>query len=326
MIIHVPQDKVTITDAVKAASEGDTICIAAGSFNEAINIGVDKNRIRIIGAGIGKTIVDGSNLGLNKDGFNIQGSNFITIENLTVQNFSRFGLFIQKNDNTIHHIKTIENELDGVCIESDALHNVVTQCEAEGNNRDGMLVLGNHNFIMKCKMKNNLDCGLNFQGKYNLAFNNMTSGNRFDGFLSDSVYNTFLYNTSSKNGEDGFDTEKSSNFLFWNKALQNEDDGIEADSNSLLLGNESKFNKENGIMIFSSKEKATKSRIIHNVVTNNNNGVKLEGNENIVDKNTIRSSEEAGINILDDDNAIRSNHFHQNKENIRNKGDRNTVD
>lgn len=327
MIIHVPKDEPSITDAIKLATEGDTISISAGLFNEAVNIGVDKSRIRIIGAGIGKTIIDGINLGSNKDGINIQASNFITIENLTVQNFSRFGVFIQKNDNFLNQIKMIGNECDGVCIESGALRNVILQCQAVENERDGILVLGNHNFIMKCTMSYNKDCGLSFQGENNFAFNNITTGNHFDGFLSDSVYNTFLYNTSSKNGEDGFDTEKSFNFLFWNKAYQNEDDGIEVDSNSLLLGNECKFNKEDGIEVFSSQEKETHSRIFQNIITNNNsNGINLEGNGNVVDKNVIKNNEGPGINIINDDNTIRSNQFHQNKEKIKDNGEGNTVD
>ncbi|NDI34452.1 right-handed parallel beta-helix repeat-containing protein [Chengkuizengella sediminis] len=327
MIIHVPEDEPSITDAINAAIEGDTIYISAGLFNEAVNIGVGKNRIRIIGSGIGKTIIDGTNLGSNMDGINIQSSNFISIENLTVQNFSRFGIFIQHNENVLSHIKLTENQFDGVCIESGAYHNVVMQCESVQNERDGILVLGNHNFIMKCTMHHNKDCGVNIQGKHNLAFNNISTGNHFDGFLSDNEYNIFLYNTSSKNGEDGFDSEKDLNFLFWNKSIQNEDNGIEVDSNSLLLGNESKYNKKNGIEVFSSKEKETQSRILQNIITNNNNiGISLEGNGNLVDKNTVRNNDGAGINIINDSNAIRSNQFHQNKINIDNKGKGNTID
>ncbi|NBI28040.1 right-handed parallel beta-helix repeat-containing protein [Chengkuizengella marina] len=327
MIIHVPGDEPSITDAINAAKEGDTIFIAAGFFNEAVIIGVGKNKIRIIGAGIGKTILDGTNLGSNLDGFNIQASNFITIENITIQNFSRFGVFIQQNENILNQLKITKNQRDGVCIENGAYHNVVLQCESIENERDGILVLGNHNFIMKSTLSSNKDCGVNIQGKHNLALNNNSTGNRFDGFLSDNECNAFIYNTSSKNGEDGFDSEKNLNFLFWNKSIQNEDDGIEVDSNSLLLGNECKYNKKNGIEVFSSKEKETKSRMLHNILTNNNyHGISLEGNGNLVDKNTVSNNDGAGINIINDGNAIRSNQMNQNKININNKGKRNKID
>ncbi|MFS1512435.1 right-handed parallel beta-helix repeat-containing protein [Chengkuizengella sp. SCS-71B] len=327
MIINVPEDEPSISDAINAAREGDTIYIAAGLFNEAVNIGVGKNRIRIIGSGIGKTIIDGTNLGSNIDGFNIQASNFITIENITIQKFSRFGVFIQQNENILSHIKITANQSDGLCIENGAYHNVVLQCESIENERDGILVLGNHNFIMKSTSSHNKDCGVNIQGKHNLAFNNISTSNRFDGFLSDNECNTFIYNTSSNNGEDGFDSEKNLNYLFWNKSIQNEDDGFEVDSNSLLLGNESKYNKKNGIEVFSSKEKETKSRILQNLLTNNNNhGLSLEGNKNLVDKNTVKQNDSSGINIINDENVIRSNQYHQNKININNKGKRNTID
>lgn len=74
-----------IQDAVDAVTttEGFTIRVADRVFKEKINIPANKNRIRIVGAGIGKTIIDGMDEPDGSNGITISGSSLITIENLT---------------------------------------------------------------------------------------------------------------------------------------------------------------------------------------------------------------------------------------------------
>ncbi|NDI33595.1 pectinesterase family protein [Chengkuizengella sediminis] len=64
-------------DAV-TTTEGFTIRIGVGIFNEAITVPANKDRIRIIGAGEEKTMIEGNDLG-NVIGINIDGSSFVTI-------------------------------------------------------------------------------------------------------------------------------------------------------------------------------------------------------------------------------------------------------
>ena len=57
-ILAVPGEYATIQDALDEAQPGDTIQIAAGTYQEDLEI--DMNRLRIEGAGAGSTIIQGS--------------------------------------------------------------------------------------------------------------------------------------------------------------------------------------------------------------------------------------------------------------------------
>lgn len=90
----------TITDAVAAASPGDTIQIAPGTYHEN-SILVDKP-LNIIGAGVGMTIVDGDNgvtyarAGVFSIRVPAAGPEAISISGLTIINAGRTGTATQK--------------------------------------------------------------------------------------------------------------------------------------------------------------------------------------------------------------------------------------
>jgi len=79
---NVPGDYPTIQAAITAASSGDTIYVAAGTYNEDITL---KNGVSVLGAGAGSTTIDGTGLdsvvtagssilaGTVLDGFTITG-------------------------------------------------------------------------------------------------------------------------------------------------------------------------------------------------------------------------------------------------------------
>ncbi|MBW1743728.1 MAG: right-handed parallel beta-helix repeat-containing protein [Deltaproteobacteria bacterium] len=77
---NVPGDYLTIQGAVDAASDGDTIVIASGTYNE-YDITIDKS-LTIQGAGMGITIVEGQYMGRV---FNI-GNYTVEMSDMTIQN------------------------------------------------------------------------------------------------------------------------------------------------------------------------------------------------------------------------------------------------
>lgn len=88
-VLNVPEEFATIQEAVDAASEGDLILIAPGTYNEAVQ--VTTNNIVIRGLDRNTTILDG-NFELD-NGIRVVGAEGVAIENLTAMNFTKNGFF-----------------------------------------------------------------------------------------------------------------------------------------------------------------------------------------------------------------------------------------
>ena len=80
-----------IQNAVNGASPGDTVLVRAGTYHQNVSIPVGKDRLRIIGAGAGKTVLDGSLLPADS-GVTMVGTSHVTIAGLTIRNFRSVGI------------------------------------------------------------------------------------------------------------------------------------------------------------------------------------------------------------------------------------------
>ena len=88
-VLNVPDEFATIQEAVDAASEGDLILIAPGTYNEAVQ--VTTNNIVIRGLDRNTTILDG-NFELD-NGVRVVGAEGVAVENLTAMNYTKNGFF-----------------------------------------------------------------------------------------------------------------------------------------------------------------------------------------------------------------------------------------
>jgi parallel beta-helix repeat protein len=85
--------KKTIQDAVNAASAGDTINVARGTYSE--DVIVDRP-VALLGAGAGNTVIDATGLsnGINIDGVNHAGLSRVIVRGFTVQNANHQGIVV----------------------------------------------------------------------------------------------------------------------------------------------------------------------------------------------------------------------------------------
>jgi len=87
--IRVPEDHDTIQAAVDAASEGDLILIAPGTYEEAVD--VKTNDLVIRGLSRNEVILEG-NFEL-ENGIRVLGADGVAVENMTAQNYTKNGFF-----------------------------------------------------------------------------------------------------------------------------------------------------------------------------------------------------------------------------------------
>ncbi|MDP5275352.1 right-handed parallel beta-helix repeat-containing protein [Chengkuizengella axinellae] len=311
--------------------EGFTIRLGKGTFNESLtinNIGGNQDKIRIVGAGRGKTIIDGTDLP-GETGIDIEAS-FITIENLTVQKFDSHGIRMSSDDNILQCVNTVDNVDDGILIEGGGQRNLIIHCKSSrntGDSADGIDVNGNNNYIVCSQFKGNGDAGICLNGSFNLVFQNVCDGNSGAGITTTVTANEnfIICNTAiNQTGLDGFDIESDACLILWNKACGNMDDGFEVNNNSLVWGNVSANNMDNGIDV-----DGFENRLIQNIVQNHNEEgiiVFQNSDSNIVDNNKLINSKLAGILLESNDNAVRSNCLKGNNPDIQDSGMDNVID
>jgi hypothetical protein len=186
----------SIQTAVNHASQNDVINVAAGTYNEEVDIGIP---LSIIGAGAKATIIDATSLahGIFVDGFDHKGLHNVTIAGLTVKNALFEGvLVVSAWDVTIRDNAIVNNdaspglvfqpgvlngcpgqpgdevyEMDETGDCGGALHlvgtvNSVVSGKVITGNADGILISdetgeSHHNLVVRNTVKNNpLDCSL----------------------------------------------------------------------------------------------------------------------------------------------------------------------
>ena len=233
-----------VQTAVNAAFPGDTILVREGVYNEYVTIGPGKDRLRIIGDGVGKTVLDGTGL-LEVSGFALLGSSFVTIAGFTVQSFAEHGILIETGDNVIR-----DNEL--------------TQ-----NGDDGIQMTGSRNLIKGNTVAKNGGDGIDVAaGERNYLIDNQVQDNRGEGIDIDPASRKTLCfaNQVCRNGDDGIDVQGDGSLIVGNKVFDNKDDGIDIDLavNVLVYRNECKENARSGFEVDAEGLIAIKNAFCHN--------------------------------------------------------------
>ncbi|MDP5274079.1 pectinesterase family protein [Chengkuizengella axinellae] len=307
----------TIQNALDVSQPYDTIRVGEGNFPESLNINVEG--LRLIGAGKGKTMISGQNLGVS-DGI-IINNKLVTIENLTVQHFNGTGIFINSsNENIIHNVQGLNNKIG---IDIDGFRNIIFGCDMNENAGEGVVSRRSTNFILLSKMIGNKSNGLLLEGSINFIYCCLAQQNRQNGFQIERSSCYIISSTAIKNGSNGFSNSSESleNIYTLNKSIENQENGFLImngiiGNEALLFDNVTKNNVLDGILVVNADVNA-KTRIIRNHVLNNKrNGIRIEGNENVIDRNIVRNNEKVGICISGNETAVRSNCIRGNTPDI----------
>lgn len=166
--IHVPGDQPTIQDGIDAASDGDTILVAEGTYYETVCI-QNLNNITLSGAGINRSIIDGG--GVDRV-INAQRNHDLTIviEGFTIRNGTGWGAGIILNT-------------DGPCCNS-SVNAIIRNCEVTDNDGTGIEIV--NDWTGTSHIKNNIICN--------------NSGNGFDPYLG--TY--YVQHNTIVNNQDGY--------------------------------------------------------------------------------------------------------------------------
>ncbi len=191
--INVPGDIHTIQQAIDAASDGDTINIAPGTFVEALTI--SGKALVLTGAGSESTFIDGG----NEHAIKIDNSPGVLIENLTVQN-GNDGIYVTNNANVRINQVTAKNCSDkGIQIEESS-YAEITDSTIDDNDNDGIGVLTNSGVIITGTVttQNNTRNGLYLLLDSTALIYNSTfasTGNNDNGIFSVSTSSLLVVNS-----------------------------------------------------------------------------------------------------------------------------------
>ncbi len=276
--IIVPDDYLTIQEAIDGASSGDTIFVRSGIYYEHV---VVNKTVSLVGENVSATIVDGGGSG-----------NVFTID----ENNVSIASFTIRNSGTI--LGNAGLRLDNVNL-----------CSISGNSvRDNFagiwLEESSENLILANDIAANVDDGIVF----NYSHNNTISGNHialheyFGIVINWSHNNTICWNnitqTFGPSHGDGINLWRSShNSIFQNQVEDNNRYGIriEVESNNNNLSGNKIGNCLTGLQVYNY---SNYNDIRGNRITNCSNGIELNRyiTYTILSNNTIENSE-VGINI-----------------------------
>ena len=295
-IIRVPQDYLTIQEAIDNASSGDTILVSPGNY-EGFIFRCYTNSITVIGTNRNATIINGT------VGFDIHGySSNHKLINFTVRNG---GVHISAE------------EMVGL----DVINNTITDCDV-GISAWGSSKGHYENIVNNTVVGNNVGIeysGVGTHSPYpkivgNHVSNNSVIGVYLSGHWDHTPLPEFWGNNITNNGAGIYVTGFTSGTISENLISNNDDYGLCVDSSfGISVANNSITN--NGFGIQGSSE-GFGGKISGNIITNSTfDGINLHCSSATIENNTITHNGAAGVWMYDSSGTITRNLISDNDDN-----------
>ena len=272
--LNVPSDFGSIQAAVDAASDGDTVRVRGGSYEEFVVI---SKRIRLDG---------------RRSPF-LLGSIDIQADRVTVQGFdirreledNGFGIRVagdraRVRRNNVLIVNIDDDDGEGILVLGD--RNEIEDNEAIGGSNP-IDVRGNNNEILDNSARSAIDDGFSVTGSYNLLEDNEASGSGTEAA--------------------GMDIRGTDNTLIDNKANNNDDGFIVFGEGHLFQGNDANDNEFSGFTV--NCDFCVFNGLNQSV--DNGQGFRVNGDGNLFDDNEADDNEEQGWFIFGDNNRFIGN-------------------
>ena len=273
----------SIGDAVSAASSGDTVYMKSGVYNEAVKID-KKIAIKPLTGERGTILLDGSN---KETGITIVASG-CSIEGLTFKNYSKAGIMVQSNDNTIKNNQFISD-------------------------KPGLMIQGSsNNVIERNSMKDCVTGVVLWRGaSHNKISNNNIEGGIASVTLKEAGGNVVTNNTLS-NGGAGVALENSSAVTISKNIIKGGTNGIIVyNSSDCNLSGNTEWGNKRAVYVLNT----TRTELYNESIKDGILGIMMENsNYNIVRGCTVNNTTEAlslGASLK---NAVTSNSILNTKD------------
>ncbi|MCD4816712.1 MAG: right-handed parallel beta-helix repeat-containing protein, partial [Methanosarcinales archaeon] len=241
--------------AVDNAGSGETICVAAGSYSENVDIATSNLTLRGEGAGV-VTVTAASSLDhvfeVTADYVNISG---FTATGATESN--KAGILLYSADHCNISENNCSNNYDGIYLDSSS-NNTLASNNASSNNDSGIYLDSSSNNTLDGNNANSNNYDgiiLLFYSSDNTLLNN-TASNNDNGIslLFNSSDNTLTSNNANSNNHDGISLYKSSGNTLTSNNCSNNYHGIYLydSSSNTLASNTANLNNYHGIYLYDS--------------------------------------------------------------------------
>jgi parallel beta-helix repeat protein len=303
-----------IQTAVDSASSDETICVAAGSYSE--NVDIATAHLTLEGEGAGVVTVTAANPYdhvfevtadyVNISGFTatgatdsqytgiyLNGADYCNISENTASN-NGGGIFLYESiSNTLTSNTASNNDYGGIGLYSSS-DNTLTSNTASNNGIGGIGLgysSGNTLTSNTASGNNGRGIGLYSSSGNTLTSNTANSNNGIGIYLHDSRSNTLTSNTASNNGGGIYLYESRGNTLTSNTASNNNNYGIHLYRcyDNTLTSNIASDNGVKGIRL----DRSSSNALTSNTASGNNYGICLDDSSNY---NTLTSNTASGNN------------------------------
>jgi parallel beta-helix repeat protein len=292
--IDVPDDYLTIQEAINNSDEGDTIFVKSGTYFE--NLVINKS-VSLIGENSYSTIIDGNYtkvyevIRITSDNVKITG--FTIKKSGGVKYYEKAGINIEySNGNNISYNIITDNYGNGIHLESSS-----------------------NNLILKNNITENLVSGIAIMySSHNNTINGNTLTDNFDGiYISDSDNQHVVQNIVEVSGNNGIDFDDSSNNVVVGNIVSdsyNYGMVIYRSASDVIHGNRLSNNAKGIYLSFSEN-----NTIFQNNMTNNEHGLDIGLSSNNLIYENILSHNDIGIllsSTTSENNTIWNNDFMDN--------------